>query len=456
MSRHGTKITGKYWLRATFAALLVLLPLQTGAPLWGDTNQDRQSDNEIQSWQERAVTYARLMSEVKWKPVADGMPKRGGFFEKGVEYQGVPYSSVKSVGRDIGFDISLNTFLAAVENPKSVLYTENLKGKISNAECYYGKVCSTYTSYALQCAFPYVSRHHGPEFRDGVSPVEPQLAQAAQAGDIIYTPPKSVGAGSHIAIVTEVTRDDDGRVTHVRVEESSPQTTKNTNRSAKQFDSHLASRNNQLYRITDLEDWHAGNAAEGFRFPNFNEDSTRREINRVLLLDLGDWVPYDKGQPVKFNVMDKDSQGVKSLVIQRGDTVIEEIAQPEKGVLERSFATCGDYTAYCIMADGSRSQACEFSICELDFQVPSEKIALGESIELKFSAENIKVAAVHVWNDDHMRGRSYVYLTDEDRSNERVAIPAEAFQFEGETQVWLIGESKHGRLKKRHDILVVE
>ena len=130
------------------------------------------------------------MSRVKWTPVAGGMPnRRGGAFEQGTEYTGVPYSSVKAVGRDIGFDIYLKTFLAAVENPESVLYTENLSGEVSNAATYYGKVCSTFTSYALQCSLPYRSSHHGPTFREGVVPVEPQSAQAAQPGDVIYTPP---------------------------------------------------------------------------------------------------------------------------------------------------------------------------------------------------------------------------------------------------------------------------
>ncbi|MCR9116185.1 MAG: hypothetical protein NXI22_04450, partial [bacterium] len=149
----------------------------------------KQDHQPAEVWREKAVAYARIMSRVKWTPVADGMPKRGGAFKKNTEYTGVPYSSVKSEGRYIGFDIFLKTFLAAVENPKSVLYTENLKGKVANAECYYGNVCSSYTSYALQCGIWYVSRLHGPPHRKGVEVVQPQSAQSAQAGDMIYTPP---------------------------------------------------------------------------------------------------------------------------------------------------------------------------------------------------------------------------------------------------------------------------
>ncbi len=42
--------------------------------------------------------------------------------------------------------------------------------------------------------------------------------------------------------------------------------------------------------------------------------------------------------------MDKDSKGVQSLVIKRGDTVVEEIALRGRGVIERLLSVCGDYT----------------------------------------------------------------------------------------------------------------
>lgn len=133
---------------ATFAILFIsfLLPAVSSG-----------EDRSYAPWRKKSVQYGRITSQVKWTPVADGMLKRGGHFEKGKEYTGVPYSSVKSVGRYIDFDIFLKTFLAAVENFQSVLYTENLHGEVSNAECYYGKVFSSYTSYALQCGSWYVS-----------------------------------------------------------------------------------------------------------------------------------------------------------------------------------------------------------------------------------------------------------------------------------------------------------
>ena len=420
----------------------------------GEDNQENRYSDDPMAWQSKAAEYARIMSRVKWTPVADGMPMRGGHFEKGNEYTGVPYSSVKHVGRYIGFDIFLKTFLAAVENPESVLYTENLYGEVKNAECYYGKVCSSYTSYALQCGIWYVSRLHGPTYRDGVTLVESQSAQSARVGDIIFTPPAKPGGGSHIEIVTDVTRSATGGVTHVRVEESRPRTTLNTNRTVAAFDAHLAARGRELYRITDLDAWRGENRAESFLFPNYSEDSATPVINGTLLLDRGDWVPYHVDQPVKLNVMDRDRQGVKSLVINRGKTVVEEIRLPGRAILERSFSTCGDYTAHCVMNDGSPSQACEFSVCDLDFNLASDVIVVGKPWELEFSSDNLKIIIVYFRSSTNSYGQDMVYVSEEDRRTGKVAIPSDMLQDKGKTEVWLIGENKYGRLKKRKEFVV--
>ncbi|MCC6507630.1 MAG: hypothetical protein IT423_00875 [Pirellulaceae bacterium] len=384
------------------------------------------------------------------------MPNRqGGFFKKGQEYTGVPYSSVRSEGRYIGFDIALRTFLAAVENPQSVLYTENLTGKVPNAAAYYGSVCSAYTSYALGCGFPVVSRRYGPETNQGIVLVEPQTAQGAQVGDVIYTPHATETSGSHVEMITAVVRDKEGRVISVRVEESRPPTTSITDRSAAKFDAHLATKNKQLFRITHLDTWRGDNRAEPLRFPNFQLDATAPTINRALLLDLGDWVPYIRGNPVKFNVMDRDGRGLKTLVIRRGHEVVEKIKLDTPGVHERRYEVCGDYTARVIHADGTESQACEFAVCDLMLRLPGDSISLGKEWKVEFGSENIDVIAVYLWNSDDSYGRHALFLTPEERQAGSLTIPAELLKKPGNLQVWLIGEHKLGRLKFRKDIPLV-
>jgi hypothetical protein len=407
------------------------------------------------SWQDRAARHARLLSQVKWTPVAGTMPnRRGGFFEKGKEYTGVPYSSVRSEGRYIGFDISLRTFLAAVENPLSVLYTESLAGKVSNAAAFYGAVCSSYTSYALQCGIPEVSRRHGPDISEGVVLVTPQSAQAAQVGDVIYTPHLTETSGSHVEMVTAVTKDDQGRVVSVRVEESRPPTTKTTDHSAANFDAHLATRNKQLFRVTDLDAWRGANRAEPLHFPDYETDAIAPTINRTLLLDLGDWVPYRKGKAVKFHVMDRDSRGVKTLVIRRGGEVVEEIALDGPGVHERTFATCGDYTAHVARPDGSTSQACEFAVCDLALRLPAGSVSLAGAWDLEFTSENMDVIAVYLSNNADSYGRHPLFVSEEQRRRGTFTVPGGLLKKAGTLQVWLIGEHPLGRLKLRKDMLL--
>jgi len=413
----------------------------------------REGKAALAAWQDEAVTRARILSRVKWTPVADGMPVRGkGSFKKGVEYTGVPYSSVKHVGRYIGFDISLRTFLAAVQNPHSVVYTENLSGKVKNAACYYGAVCSSFTSYGLGCAMWYRSVHHTPPHREGIAPVEPQSAQAARVGDIVYTPPQP---GAHVELVTAITRGEDGRVTHVRVEDSWPPTTRNLHRSAKNFNAHIGSRDRKLYRITDRAAWLGQNSAESLRFPNYQDDAATPAINRVLLLDRGDWVPYQKGQPVRFNLMDRDNRGIRKLVIKRGKAVVEEINGPGKGVVERQFPTCGDYRAYCEMADGSRSPACEFAVCDLDFSFDTKDACVGKPLDLAFTSANTKVviAFLHVPLSP-LGYHGCVFVTEQDRRKGKVTIPADLVRNEGDLHIWLIGEHRYGRLKARKTVIV--
>lgn len=410
------------------------------------------SDAMLQS----TVDRARILSQVRWTPVAGTMPNRkGGFFEEGKENVGVPYSSVRSEGRYIGFDIGLRTFLAAVENPRSVLYTENLTGKVANAAAYYGSVCSAYTSYALGCGIWEVSRRYGPQISNGIQLVEQQSADAALPGDVIYTPHATETSGSHVEMVTAVTKDAAGRVISVRVEESRPPTTATTERSAAAFNVHLASRNKQLFRITDREAWRGANRSEPLLFPNYEADAMKPTINRALLLNLGDWVPYQKGKPVKFNVMDRDQLGVKSLVIRRGDQVVEELALAGPGVHERTLDTCGDYTAQVIHRDGKPSQACEFAVCDLKLTLPKESASMKDGWLVGFSAENIKPIVIYLWNEADSYGRHPLFLTNEQRRAGALTIPANLLKKPGKLQVWLIGEHKLGRLKLRKDITMV-
>lgn len=419
------------------------------------TEGETMNSANLNTWQNRVIDYACILSQLTWKPVADGMPIRGkGEFKADTTYTGVPYSNGGWQGRMIGFDIYLKTFLAAVENPLSVLYTIDLRGERKNSAAFYGTVCSGFTSYALQVATQIESSWHGPEHRQGIEPAQPQSAQGATVGDILWFP-------GHVEIVTQVTTASDGAVTHVRIEDSWPPTTRTKDYTAADFEDYLAKRKATLYHITDHDAWRGENRAERFRFPNYAADAEAVTINRVLLLDLGDWVAYRKGHPVVFNIMDRDNHGVNALVIKREGKQVEQIPLDGPGIVKRTFASCGDYTAHCIMKDGTSSQLCEFSVCAIDTKPVTAPIVLGQPWEIEFHTENMD--AIHILiaqkgEQDFSKPVSpySIWLNDEHRRQGRVTVPAGALYRTGESSVTVTGENRYGRLKNRHVINVIK
>lgn len=101
---------------------------------------------------------AYQMATLEWTPV-NPVPMNGGkFYPKGRTVTGVPYSSVKEINTYLFQDVSYHTFMTAVYNPRSVLYTEDVSktpyhGK--NCASYYGAVCSSAVMFAFGINIPY-------------------------------------------------------------------------------------------------------------------------------------------------------------------------------------------------------------------------------------------------------------------------------------------------------------
>ena len=81
-------------------------------------------------YHEWALARARQLTEFTFTPVKD-IPTylsstEKGVFKAGEEYKGFPYSSTESNDKFICENVSFETFLSALANPDSVLYTKNL------------------------------------------------------------------------------------------------------------------------------------------------------------------------------------------------------------------------------------------------------------------------------------------------------------------------------------------
>lgn len=104
------------------------------------------------------LARAYKMATMEWIPIGP-IPKRGGgYYPLNTTVVGAPYSSVKEINTYLFQDVSYHTFMTAVHNPRSVLYTDNISQAPyhgTNCATYYGAVCSSSVMWALGIEIPY-------------------------------------------------------------------------------------------------------------------------------------------------------------------------------------------------------------------------------------------------------------------------------------------------------------
>lgn len=143
---------------------------------------DSVSSNEV-------LQRAYQMASVVWTPLRP-VPKRGGgFYEPDQAVNGVPYSSVKEIHTYLFQDVSYYTFMTAVHNPNSVLYTEDISQLPyhgTNCAPYYGAVCSSSVMWALGFDVPYSSSNiiNLPDF----TCLDYQIIDSLKICDVIWKP----------------------------------------------------------------------------------------------------------------------------------------------------------------------------------------------------------------------------------------------------------------------------
>lgn len=209
---------------------------------------------------------ARQMANIEWTPKND-------VYINGVEksadttLKGLPYSSVKEIDKYIGYDVSIYTFMTAVNNPYSLLYTERVgpyaaKSGIGktyngvNCDLYMGVVCNVFAQYCNMAPVAYNTGEHAwmannkSNFSFVTDYNESGAAQKVKVGDIVW----STG---HDRCITDVVKDKDGVVTQVTITESKPATISLTALTAADFETYLNGSNPlnakcKVYRYSGL------------------------------------------------------------------------------------------------------------------------------------------------------------------------------------------------------------
>ncbi len=322
---------------------------------------------------ENAIARARQQCTVEWKPMRecisndDGswgylIPARSGRAQVlPSSYFGVPYSSSRVLDKMVGLDISFSTFVSATENPASIVYTRDLSDdtdpaynpRIMNAYFTYGTVCSSLASYAMDLPMHYSTREWDaiPELYEVAKESIDDIALA----DTMVTFNKSVGhTGGHVAVITSIARDSEGRVQRVEITEGWEPTQRY------RWDSRAAFLKRMLYN---------GGNYKVFRNKKLDAVRPPLSIKRAptdLMLDLGAFSAYAEGAVVQFNI----AAEADTLVVENdyGKTEIDlsslaptEIDGVAYKIYSDSSLAPAFYRAY-LLLNGKASESVHFSV----------------------------------------------------------------------------------------------
>ena len=254
-----------------------------------------------------AVKKAYQLTDIAFtplKPIANNI----GTYLVDSTYTGMIYSSVKEIGTYVGSNTSFHTFMTAIHNPRSKIYTDWINRKPyqgTNCRAYYGTVCSGLVSYALGL-MPILASYDFPVF-DEMEELDISDTDVFHLADVLWRT-------GHVAIITDVIRDSQDRVVLLEVSESVPSGCRKYTVDRRSIPGSIGNRYKKLLRYTHLENNTDYTPASEF-VSIMDENPEPFVYNDDICVDKGDRSCYFVGETVTLNLF---SPGDSVLVFKDG------------------------------------------------------------------------------------------------------------------------------------------
>ena len=333
--------------------------------------EKRQVVNEI-TGVDAVLKRAEQIARIKWTPLLN-VPRNSGFFDADKTCSGIPYSSAKEFDKMVGIEVSFVTFMTAVHNPRSVLYTENIgKSPYNGKNCatYYGTVCSCAIDYAFDLGAPFWTAML--PYMDCFTNMGAVSYDKLMPCDIVWSP-------SHVVMVYSVNTAADGKQS-VTIFESGGPTTNIYTLSRKNFENKWVAYDNVILRCNDFDNVPAFSSLP---FAGIDgNDTDKYHYNEALCPDRGDFAAYRCGDSVKLNILDDSYQTIS--LLKDGELFNYRLISSEDE--EFKDLPAGRYKAYLSSQGGSDSDSVEFDV--VDTQVEAQASAGG--FDIRFSSRNAR------------------------------------------------------------------
>lgn len=404
--------------------------------------------------QKLTVEKAADMSSIKWTPITDIPGRSNSSYAAGEEKSGTPYSATYEKDKCVGMDVSLETFMTAVNNPFSLLYTERTDlansasawgityhGVNDYAGTYYGNVCSDFVSYALNFRAKYHTGFFGGLNRDHkIGRIIPMRFQSAKIGDMLYQ-------NGHIAMVSGVKRNDIGQVVKITVTEESLGSTHNTEYTdMTEFDARLINRTtpNFFRDICMAKDNH-----------RYTFDAATYEYNDDICTFAGDKACFNEGELIVINYNLKNTNsGWTAIELYKNDVLfatynIADIDQSELPEGQRNHALklangleYGDYKAR--LTDGvNYSDYTTFKVVEANVTVENLTASVAK---VSFSSSNGTPKYINIATQTMGVPRAIYELTEQDITNGYAILDAVVLSAQRTEEPLLSGTAYHAKV----------
>jgi hypothetical protein len=356
-----------------------------------------------------AVKKAYQLTDISFTPLCP-IDYNFGVYQANITYTGMVYSSVKELGTYVGSHVSFHTFMTAVNNPRSKLYTEKIdKSPYHGTNCrsYYGTVCSGLVSYALGL-IPVYGSFDFPD-SDVMEEIDISDFDVYHIADVLWR-------DGHVAIITDVVRDSEDRVVSVEVSESIIQGCRRYTVSRDRMVAMIDNKYRKLLRYTCLETNTDYSPAP--EFVNVMEEELLPFKYNEICVDKGDRSCYFVGEDVVLNIL-----ATGDIVEIYKDGVFYSSVDVSADDIRLSDLECGFYQAR--VCAGSRDSGFTDWIVVDRMVVPSV-----EEMRLYFGSENSRPLSVFVCSKNGGRLASVSdsicrQLTEDEISNGYLEVPQE-------------------------------
>ena len=253
------------------------------------------------------VRRARQLCWLRWTPVekmpsglirttTEGKRYIDTFLPAWYPRTGIPYSSVRLHEKYVGNNVSIETFMTALKNPDSLLYTAPQHGLGRSMFSYYGTVCSTFLSYVT--GMPVRTSCSLLLGDSRLTKVDRDDPRGFRIGDILLSK-------EHTALITGIRREKSGIPAEIQVAESQTPFCTENSFSLREFQGSWIERGYGLYRY---DGWGrvTYEPSPYVHLPG-DPDLPKPRDEYSLLPDLGNEANYTLGETVRFKVFDPNA-----------------------------------------------------------------------------------------------------------------------------------------------------